>query len=134
MQAYYGVALVTLAASLVYFVMATRVARAHVATGILPPAMTGDPFLERTVRAHTNMLEWMPIFLPSMWLFAIYWSPAWAAGLGAVWIVGRVVYFIGYQSAAAKRLPGFFIQALAASALLLGAAGRIIYLMVSGAG
>jgi uncharacterized membrane protein YecN with MAPEG domain len=130
MQAYYGVALVTIAASLVYFVMATRVARAHVKTGILPPAMTGDPFLERTVRAHTNTLEWMPIFLPSMWLFAIYWSPSWAAGLGVVWIVGRIIYFVGYRSAAQKRLPGFFIQALAASALVLGAAGRIIYLMV----
>jgi hypothetical protein len=31
-----------------------------------------------------------------------------------------------------KRLPGFFIQALAASALLLGALGRVVYLMATG--
>ena len=132
MQAYYGVALVTLATSLVCFGMGIGVARAHAQTGILPPAMTGDPFLERSVRAHTNTLEWLPVFLPSLWLFAIYWSAAWATGLGVVWIVGRIIYFAGYQAAASKRRPGFFIQALATAALLFGAAGRIIYLMVAG--
>ena len=29
-----------------------------------------------------NTLEWMPIFLPSLWLFAIYLSDAFAAALG----------------------------------------------------
>jgi glutathione S-transferase len=128
MQAYYSVAIVTLLAALVYFVMATRVALAHSRTGILAPTMTGDPLLERTVRAHQNMLEWMPIFLPSLWLFAIYWNADVAAGLGLLWIAGRILYFFGYVSDAKKRFPGFAIQAFAAFALLLGALGRIVYL------
>lgn len=131
MQAYYYPALVTLLIALVYFGMALKVAKTHARTGILAPTMTGDPVLERTCRAHTNTLEWMPIALPSMWLFAIYWSPTVAALLGLLWIVGRVIYFIGYVSEAKKRFPGFFIQAMAAFALLLGALGRIIYLMMT---
>ena len=63
-----------------------------------------------------------------MWLFAIYWSAAWAAVLGALWLVGRIVYFVGYLSAPTKRYPGFLIQTVAAFALLIGALGRILYL------
>jgi glutathione S-transferase len=131
MQSYYYVAIVTLVAAMMYFGMAAQVARTRQRVGILPPVMTGDAVLERTIRAHVNTLEWMPIFLPSLWLFAIYWSAAWAVVLGLGWIVGRIVYFLGYVAAPAKRFPGFFIQALAVFALLFGALGRIVYLAAS---
>jgi uncharacterized membrane protein YecN with MAPEG domain len=130
MRDYYAPALVTLLISLVYFWMALTVSRTHARTSILAPTMTGDPVLERTYRAHVNTLEWMPIALPAMWLFAIYWSPAVAAGLGLVWIAGRLIYFYGYIADPKKRFPGFFIQSLAAFALLFGALGRIIFLAV----
>jgi len=130
MQSYYNVAIVTLLTALVCFGMAARVARTRVKVGILAPVMVGDPVLERTIRAHVNTLEWMPIFLPSLWLFAIYWSPLGATVLGLIWIVGRIIYFVGYVAAPTKRRPGFFIQAIAVFALLLGALGRIIYLAV----
>ncbi len=128
MQSYSYVALVTLLAAAAYFWMATQVARTRTKVGILPPAMAGDPILERTIRAHLNTLEWLPIFLPSLWLFAIYWNSNVAAALGLVWIAGRIVYFVGYVSEARRRLPGFFIQACAAGLLLIGAIGRIAYL------
>lgn len=128
MQPYAYVALVTLLTAAVHFWMATQVARAHQKTGILPPLMTGDPLLERTVRAHLNTLEWLPIFLPSLWLFALYWNADAAAILGLVWLAGRLVYFLGYVADARKRFAGFFIQASAAAILLIGAAGRIAYL------
>jgi uncharacterized membrane protein YecN with MAPEG domain len=130
---YYYPAIVTLLAALVYFWLALTVARTHARTGILAPKMTGDPVLERTIRGHLNMLEWMPIALPAMWLFAIYWSPAAAAILGLIWIIGRVMYFYGYVADPMKRFPGFFIQSTAAFVLLLGALGRIIYLAATGA-
>ena len=129
MERYHLVAVVTLLCSLMIFGMALTVARTHKRTGILAPAMTGHPSLERAIRAHSNTLEWLPVFLPSMWLFAIYWSPAWAAALGALWLVGRIAYFVGYRAAPLKRYPGFFIQAAAVFALLFGALARILYLM-----
>ena len=129
MQAYYCVAIATLVAGLVCFGMALTVARAHSKTGILAPLMTGDAYLERCIRAHINTLEWMPVFLPAMWLFAVYWSPMWASTLGAMWIVGRILYFLGYVVAPQKRFPGFFIQSIAVFALSLGALGRVVYLM-----
>ena len=128
MQSHFNVALVTLLTAAVYFWMATRVARTRQKVGILAPVMTGDPVLERTIRAHLNTLEWLPIFLPSLWLFAVYWNSNVAAALGLVWLAGRIVYFVGYVSGARKRFPGFFIQSSAAAILLIGAMGRIAYL------
>ena len=128
MQAYYSVAIVTLVAGFLCFAMSMGVGRAHSKTGILAPTMTGDPYLECCIRAHANTLEWMPIFLPAMWLYAVYLSPTWAAVLGSVWVLGRILYYLGYAAAPEKRFAGFLIQSLATFALLLGALGRLVYL------
>jgi uncharacterized membrane protein YecN with MAPEG domain len=128
MQSYYDVGIVTLLTCLACSGMAVQVSRTRSKLGIFAPVMTGDAVLERTIRAHLNTVEWMPIFLPSLWLFAIYWSSLGAAVLGLVWIVGRIIYFVGYVASPSGRFPGFFIQAMAVLALLLGALGRIIYL------
>src|SRR5262245_54137225 len=133
MKLYYDVAVVTLLTALVYFWMAATVARTHSKVGILAPTMTGDPLLERTIRAHYNTLEWMPVFLPSLWLFAIYWNSTAASILGLIWIVSRIVYFLGYAAEASKRQLGFLIQTLTVAALLFGALGRLIYLAATGA-
>lgn len=129
MQSHAYVAIVTLLALLVYFWMSLQVPIARKKCGIAAPAMTGDPLLERTIRAHYNTLEWLPLFLVPLWLFAIYWSDLWAAILGVVWIVGRILYQIGYVTEAGKRAPGFLIQFLAVAALLLGSLGRIVYVV-----
>jgi hypothetical protein len=42
-----------------------------------------------------NTLEQLVAFLPALWLFALYVSPAWSSVIGTVWIVGRVLYSIG---------------------------------------
>jgi uncharacterized membrane protein YecN with MAPEG domain len=126
------VAIVTLLTLLVYFWISFQTAAARRKTGIAAPAMTGDPVLERAVRAHYNTLEWLPIFLPSLWLFAIYWNELVAAGLGVVWIVGRIIYATGYMAAAEKRSTGFMIQSLATAVLLFGALGKIIWSLATG--
>jgi len=128
-QSHAYVAIVTLLALLTYFWMSLQVPVARRKTGIAAPAMTGDPLLERTIRAHYNTLEWLPIFLPALWIFAIYWSDLVAAGLGLLWIVGRIVYQIGYVSAPEKRAPGFLIQFIAVVVLVLGGLGRLIYVV-----
>ena len=94
------------------------------------PAMSGHPDFERAFRIQMNTLEWIPIFLPSLWLFAIYVGDAIAALIGAVWIIGRIIYFIGYSKAADKRGPGFAIQALAGIALWVGALGAVLWRLV----
>ena len=123
-------ALVTLLALAFYFFTCINVSRSRTTTGVKVPAMSGHPDFERAFRIQMNTLEWMPIFLPSLWLFAIHIGDAIAAAIGAVWIVGRIVYFIGYSQAAAKRGPGFAIQATAAIALWVGALGAVVMRLV----
>ncbi|MBS0540776.1 MAG: MAPEG family protein [Proteobacteria bacterium] len=114
-------AAVTLLAIAFYFFLATRVAAARRKYGIKQPATTGNVDFERVFRVHVNTLEWLPTFLVPLWLCALYLSDAGAAAVGLVWIVGRVVYYVGYSTAVEKRLPGFFIQTIAVFLLLIGA-------------
>lgn len=134
MQTHLWAALVTLAALLVYLSLGINVGRARHKTGIQAPAVTGDATLERAFRVHYNTLEWLPIFLGAMWIFALYWNDRVAAGIGVVWILGRILYARGYMADPAKRGPGFLIQALATLALLLGGIGRIVWLLALGVG
>jgi glutathione S-transferase len=127
---YHYTALVTCLAILFYFFTSFRVGKARVTFNVPAPATTGNPDFERLFRVQMHTLEWMPIFLPSLWLYAIYISDPVAAGLGVVWIVGRIVFMIGYAKAAGKRGPGFAIQALACGILLLGSLGAIVWRLV----
>ena len=110
-------ALVTLLAVLLYAFLGLQVARARARSGIKAPAMVGDLAFERTVRVQANTLEWMPIFLPALWLAAIYVNDSTAAAIGVVWIAGRAIYARDYAEAANKRELGFTVQGLAAAAL-----------------
>jgi uncharacterized membrane protein YecN with MAPEG domain len=129
MQPHSLVAIVTILALLTYFAMGLGVARARQKCGIHAPTMTGDPILERAIRVQANTLEWLPIFLVSLWLFALYWSDLVAALLGLVWIVGRLLYWRGYIADPARRELGFLVQTLACGVLLFGALGRIVWVM-----
>src|SRR4030081_1715653 len=119
-------AIVTCLAVLIYCFTGIRVGRARAAFGIKAPATTGHPDFERVFRVQMNTLEWMPIFLPALWLFAIYISDGIAAAIGLVWIAGRALYMTGYSQAAAKRSRGFGIQAAAATILWLGGVGGVV--------
>ena len=132
MMAHRWTAVVSIVAVLVYFWMGLQVAGARRKSGIDAPTMTGDPVLERAVRVQMNTLEWLPIFLVGLWLFAIYWNELVAAGLGVVWIIGRLVYSAGYMADPSKRSTGFLIQMLAGAVLMLGALGKIIFSLATG--
>jgi glutathione S-transferase len=131
MQPHSLVAIVTLLALLTYFFMGLGVGRARSKSGIHAPAMTGDPILERYIRVQANTLEWLPIFLVPLWLFALYWSDLVAAALGLIWIVGRILYARGYVADPGKRETGFFIQALACAVLLFGALGKAAWVLAT---
>jgi glutathione S-transferase len=129
---YHFTALVTCVAILFYFFTSLQVGKARAKFGIKAPATTGNPGFERVFRVQMNTLEWLPFFLPALWLFAIYISDPIAAVLGLVWIVGRILYMTGYSQAAEKRGRGFGIQAAAAILLWLGAMGAIVWRLIHG--
>jgi glutathione S-transferase len=127
---YHFTALVTCLAIAFYVFASTRVSRARMACGVKLPATSGNPDFERVYRVHMNTLEWLPIFLPSLWLFAVYIGDTSAAALGLVWIVGRILYMIGYMKAVEKRGPGFAIQGLVCVVLWAGSLGAIVWRLV----
>ena len=124
------VILVTVLALVLFFVVTINVGRARVKSGIKPPQMSGDPEFERAVRVQQNTLEQLVLFLPALWIFAIVVSPLYSAGLGGVWLVGRVLYAWGYYQAAEKRGPGFGISSLAAIVLILGSLISVVMQIV----
>ncbi len=125
-------ALVTLLAIALYFSTGVLVAKARGKYGVKAPATTGNADFERVFRVQMNTLEWMPIFLPLMWLFAFYVRDWAAALIGLVWLVGRVLYVVGYTRAAEERHRGFAIQAFACIALLIGVVIAIIWRTAQG--
>jgi len=125
-------AAVTVLTVLLFFYMGLNVGRMRAKHGIKAPAMTGHDEFERAVRVHMNTLEGAMAFLPVLWIAAIYfggWIPALA---GFVWVVGRVIYMIGYMAAPEKRETGFTIQALALVVLIVLAIWGVVrtFLMI----
>lgn len=127
------IVLVTIAALLLYFYMGTLVAGARRKHGIAAPAISGNADFERVFRVQMNTLEWLPIFLPALWMCATYWDQRAVAAVGVVWIVGRAMYMHGYIQAADQRSMGFLIQAIAVLVLLIGGiVGAIMSLIAGG--
>lgn len=113
-------AFVTMLTALMYVYLGIQVAQARQKFGVKLPKTQGNDDFERIYRAHMNALEWAPVFLPLMWLFAYYVSDPLAAVLGLVWVGSRVWYLIGYSEAVEKRLLPFQVQAYTCAALLIG--------------
>ena len=112
--------IVVCAALLQYFVFSSMTGRARGRYGVKAPATTGHEMFERAYRVQMNTLEMLVIFLPATYLAARYWSGAWVAGLGVVYLVGRVIYARAYLSDPASRSLGFGISAFPALVLLGG--------------
>jgi glutathione S-transferase len=115
-----------------YFYTGVRVASARAKYRVQAPATTGHPDFERVFRVQMNTLEWMPIFLPALWLFAAFVSDVAAAVIGLVWIGGRTIYLIDYEKDSAKRGRGFGIQTFASAVLWIGALVGIMTRIVLG--
>ena len=115
------VALVTSLILIEYFVFVILVGRARAKTGIKAPAVTGDPLLERAMRVQLNTLEQMVVIIPAMWIYAQFVSENVAAGLGMLFVIGRVVYCTSYMKDPDKRTIGFTLGMLASVILMLGA-------------
>ncbi len=115
------VALVTALILIEYFVLTGMVGKARVSSGLAAPATSGDEVFERYFRVQQNTLEQLVWFLPSMWLFAQYVHAESAAGLGAAFFIGRILYARAYYAEPGRRTAGFLIGFLAAVIASLGA-------------
>ena len=82
------------------------VARVRRRVNIFPPVMTGAPELDRAVRVQGNTLEQFVLFVPSLWLAALYFQGWIPPALGLVWCLGRVIYVWLYMSGK-NRIVGF---------------------------
>jgi glutathione S-transferase len=115
------VAIVILLALMEFVAFGMLVARARGMYHVKAPATSGHEMFDRYFRVHYNTMELLVVFVPSIWLFGLYVSPQWGAGLGAIYLVGRIVYIRSYVADPAKRSTGFGMSMLPTLALLVGA-------------
>lgn len=118
--------LVTVLALLQYMFFSSLVGKARGRYGVKAPATTGHEMFERYYRVQMNTLELLVVFLPALWLAARYWSPTWMAAVGAVYLVGRVVYLKAYTTNPAGRGLGFALSFVPAFLLLLAALAGLV--------
>ena len=124
--------IVTALALLQFVVFLMQVARARGKYGVLAPATTGNEIFERHFRVQQNTLEQLILFLPGLYLFAHYFNPLWAAGLGLIYLIGRQVYSASYVKDPKTRSAGFGLSFLPTLALIVGGLiGAVIHLAKS---
>lgn len=114
------VTVILVLALLQYIAFATLVGSARGRYGVKAPAVAGHETFERYFRVQQNTIELLVAFVPAIWLFGQYVSTMWAAILGCVYLVGRVVYLQSYVADPEKRGAGFGLSALPILAMLVG--------------
>jgi len=113
--------LVILLALLEFFAFGFLVGKARVTYGVKAPAMSGHEMFERYFRVQYNTLELLIAFVPALWIAASYWNPVWMAAVGAVYLIGRILYLQGYVRDPKTRSIGFGLSMLPILFLVLAA-------------
>ena len=124
--------LVTFLALVQYLVFGILVARARSQYGVRAPATTGNELFERHYRVQMNTLELLVVFVPALWMAAKYWSPAAMAAVGAVYLVGRILYQRAYTRAPSQRSLGFALSIGPVSVLLVAAFAGMVRSALAG--
>ena len=113
------VEIITALVVLQYLFFIVLVGRARGRYGVKAPAVTGHEGFERAYRVQMNTLELMVALLPSMLVAARFWSAEWVAGIGAVYLIGRFIYWRAYVGNPSSRGLGFGLSMLPVLVLLL---------------
>jgi glutathione S-transferase len=126
-HAYPWTAAMTLMVALLISYTAAWVGVERLRTGIAAPAVTGDERFERVFRIQMNTQEGALVFLPAVWVCAVFLSDRLAAGLAGLWILSRLWYALAYWAEPSGRRPAFVLsQLLYVSTWLCGAAGIVL--------
>lgn len=112
------VGIVIIIALFEYFAFGFAVARARGRYNCPAPQTSGNEMFERYYRVQMNTLEQIVVFIPAVLLFAWRFDPRWAAAIGVVWIVGRLIYFASYVREPRSRGLGFAMTALPSLGML----------------
>jgi len=115
------VTIVAMLALIEFVAFGALVGRTRGRTGVAAPAISGNEEFERYFRVHQNTLEQLVIFLPALFAFAHFNSAEVAAGVGLLFIIGRVVYLRAYVKDPGSRTLGFLMGMLANIVLVFGA-------------
>ncbi len=126
------VIIVVVLALIQFIVFGILVGRARGKYNVSAPATSGDPVFERYNRVHMTTLEQLAVFLPSIFIYSYVGSPAVAAGLGVVYLVGRLVYLRSYIADPATRGAGFGMTALPSMFMLLASLFIVIRNLITG--
>ena len=104
----YSIAII-LVALLQYLIFTFRVGFSRLKNNVLAPKTTGNEEWKIKFRIQQNTLEQLIVFIPAILVFAYFGNPAYAAGLGAFFLVGRIIYFVSYVKDPTKRGVGFIV-------------------------
>ena len=99
-------------------VFGVLVGRARGRYGVKAPATTGNESFERYYRVQVNTIELLVMFVPGCLLAVHYVASPWVAGLGVVYLVGRLIYLQAYVSEPSRRGLGFGLSFIPIIALL----------------
>ncbi len=108
-------------ALILYYWALFNVRRARKRFYVEPPATQGAEAFNRIFRTQQVIGEHLIVFIPSLWMFSYYLSEFWGGILGAIWVIGRLIFAIGYYQSTARRLPGVYIAYPVEFVLVLGA-------------
>jgi len=117
-----AVAIVTSVVLIQYMVFAYHVSAARIQHGVAAPATSGHPEFERVFRVHQNTLEQLIIFIPALWMFAVYVHSLTGAAVGLLFPIGREIYRRSYVADPSRRTAGAAIGGASTVILLFGAA------------
>ena len=123
--------LVVLLAVFQFFFFGYQVALQRQKSGLVAPAMTGDEGFERMYRVEMNTLETLVPFLPALILAGQYWPELLIAPIGAVYLIGRMLYWRAYTTQPSKRGLGFALSLFPTIALLLLAGLGVVMAMLA---
>jgi uncharacterized membrane protein YecN with MAPEG domain len=127
-MAYVELVAVLAVLQLMFFGVMTGLARRK--SGLQAPAMTGDEKFERMYRVQMNTLELIPIFLVGLLVAGRHWSPLIVAGIGCVYLIGRIIYWRSYVADPASRSTGFVLSMLPSFVLVVLALAGILMAII----